>query len=233
MNKYNKYLEVYKGIVSTENATPVFQIFQRPTVEKMLRDVGPLPEEALMFGVCPDDGLPVLLSVKDPTPQNILVLSDKRRGKTSFLKSVATFLRLSKTPYGVITNNTKEWKEQRGGVGVFHVSEGAADDLIFSLASWASLTHGKQRGRNAQAFLLFDNLEEIIEMESETIQNLRWLLDNGAKKGVWTIATIDNSQVYKIPAIVERFVTKIKGDGSYYTLQENGKEIRFYIPEME
>ena len=81
------------------------------SVRNSLRDIGPLPEEAVFLGVAHDG--PVLMNVKDRRAPNILVWDRTPKQGLQILKVVSEYLlgRKSKTPieFMVLTRFPEDW----------------------------------------------------------------------------------------------------------------------------
>lgn len=232
------------------NPTPV-----PPTLNEILEEIGPLPREALLLGMA-SDGLPILLNLYDSHPGPIIVLGDSGAGKTNFLQTVARSAtqthNANNLQYGVITNHVEEWgsaEETSHSVGVFQVDHPNAQDLILSLASWA---HTNKNTRQS-VLLLVDGLEEVANLDSDTVQNFRWLLLRGPARRVWPIITLRTDCYEQVVSWLQNFRTRIFGqitnehvawalgaDKSsalnqlepriQFSLPENGNWLRFWLP---
>ncbi|NOH04841.1 MAG: hypothetical protein HND47_24175 [Chloroflexi bacterium] len=62
-------------MLSTSDAPRTPPMAGLPTLNSVLADLSPLPNEALFLGMA-DDGLPVLLNLSDPVPGPILITGD-------------------------------------------------------------------------------------------------------------------------------------------------------------
>ena len=226
-----------------------------PTLSEILEEIGPIPREALLLGMA-SDGLPILLNLYDSHPGPILVIGEAGAGKTGFLQTVARSAiqthDANDLQYGVITNHTDEWEsveETAHGVGVFAVNHVNAQDLILSLASWA---HTNKNTRQS-VLLLVDDLEEVAGLESDVVQNFRWLLLRGPSRRVWPIITLRAERYEHMVSWLQNFRTRIFGritderiagalgaDKSsaldqleariQFSLPENGNWLRFWLP---
>ena len=226
-----------------------------PTLSEILEEIGPLPREALLLGMA-SDGLPILLNLYDSHPGPILVLGDSGAGKTNFLQTVARSATQTHNPndlqYGVITNHVDEWgsvEETSHSVGVFPIDHSNAWDLILSLASWA---HTNKNTRQS-VLLLVDGLEEVANLESDVVQNFRWLLLRGPSRRVWPIITLRAERYEQVVSWLQNFRTRIFGQITHehiawalgadkasalhqlepriqFSLPENGNWLRFWLP---
>lgn len=241
-----------KTETSTPSSTPTPV---PPTLSEILEEVGPIPHEALLLGMAAD-GLPILLNLYDSHPGPILVIGDAGAGKTGFLQTVARSAiqthDANDLQYGVITNHTDEWEgleETPHNVGVFPVNQTNAQDLILSLASWA---HTNKNTRQS-VLLLVDDLEQVASLESDVVQNFRWLLLRGPSRRVWPIITLSTERYEQVLSWLQNFRTRIFGRISdervamvlggdktsaldqleariQFSLPENGNWLRFWLP---
>lgn len=239
-----------KTETSSSKPTPV-----APTLGEILEEIGPIPREALLLGMA-SDGLPILLNLYDSHPGPILVIGDAGAGKTGFLQTVALSAiqthDANDLQYGVITSHTDEWErieETPHSVGVFHVNHTNAQDLILSLASWAHTN----KNTHQSVLLLVDDLEQVASLESDAVQNFRWLLLRGPSRRVWPIITLSTEKYEQVLSWLQNFRTRIFGriidervskalggdEASsldqleariQFSLPENGNWLRFWLP---
>jgi hypothetical protein len=224
------------------------------SLEDILKEFGPLPEEALLFGLA-DDGLPVLLDLRDPTPGPILIAGDTNVGKTDFLKALAYYTIVARQPceiqYGVITNRSYEWNnyfDYPHTVGIFSMSEEGAIDLLHALSIWIEMKKSNQQ----TVLLLIDGLDEFLFQNSALEQDLQKILLSGPGKNVWPIATINLERSKNVTPWLKYFYTRIFGytnhkheinydgiqDAEFetlskeieFSLRENSQWMRFRIP---
>jgi hypothetical protein len=243
--------------LKTENAdlTPQTQpVPAAPTLSGVLSEIGSLPREGLFLGIA-SDGLPVLLNLHDSTPGPIMITGDTGTGKTAFLRMIAHSVQQTHhseyVQFGVITNRPEEWEsvpETDHFVGVFPVNHKSTQDFLFSLASWAHANKSKQ-----SVLLFIDDLESAAKLDSEALQNLRWLLLRGPARRVWPIITINAERYGQILSWIPIFRTRIFGQikkeqivgalggdpasaldrleaGIQFALRENGNWLRFWLP---
>lgn len=183
------------------------------SVTDYLAELGPMPEEALLLGKC-TDGLPLLLNLTDPIATSVILVT---QFETAFLSSIATtaslfeFRRMS---FGVVTSRPDAWTEYDNCVGVFPAFHRSAEDFILSSASWA---YQRKPPYRQAVLVLLDQLDTwYFQLEMDAVQNLRWLLKNGAKRNVWVIATSSKDQ--------DGFGTKFQATSpTQFLFQEAGK----------
>jgi hypothetical protein len=228
-----------------------------PTLDRVLTGLGPLPREALFLGMA-NDGLPVLLNLRDPLPGPILITGDAGSGKTLFLLTIAQSLIRTHQPdavqFGVITRRPEEWKHNQQSphlAGLFSPQHNGAQEMIHSLAAWA------HSNRDARRFvlLLIDDIEAVTQMEFEAVQQLRWLLLRGSARGAWIFATLEARRYSGIIPWLPSFRTRLFGRISeeriagalgadpasgvdrleapnHFSLRENGKWLPFWVPSF-
>ena len=228
-----------------------------PSLNEVLADYGPMPQQALFLGVA-SDGLPVLLNLHDPVPGPILITADPGAGKTALLQTIALAAgkmhQSDDVQFGVLTNHPDEWnglEEIPNNVGIFPLYNQSAEDFILSLASWA---HGNKTSQQS-VLLLLDDLEAACNLDFDARQNLRWLLLRGPARRVWPIITLNPKRMENIMPWLDAFRTRVFGamqdqkhisqldavsaeleslnSGSHFTLQEGDHWLRFWLPSID
>ena len=227
------------------------------SLNRVLSEIGPLPRQALFIGIA-SDRLPILLNLYDPTPGPMLVIAEKGGGKTTLLRSIGSALILTHsekdTQYCVITPRPEEWEaveKTAHRLGIFDVTQVAAQELVESLASWAH----SNRNTTQSVLVLIDDLEAMLKMEPQALQHFRWLLLRGPARRVWPIVTLSAEGYGEVLPWLETFRTRVfsrltdaqlaralGGDqksaldqleaGVQYTLRENSSWLRFWLPSF-
>jgi hypothetical protein len=257
MTTNRQFSSALKALVElkAEVASPQLQpIPTAPTLNGILSEIGSLPREALFSGIAPD-GLPVLLNLHDSLPGPLLITGDAGSGKTSFLQMIAQGVQQTHRPedvqFGVITNHLDEWENMPATNhwrGIFSAQDKASQDFLLSIASWAHANKSSQ-----SILLLIDDLEAITKMDSDALQNFRWLLLRGPHHRAWPIVTLNAERYGEALVWVPMFRTRIFGRieqrhiadalgadqtsmlegleaGIQFALRENGNWLRFWSP---
>jgi len=257
-NRYALMMEAYAELKSEMDAARrAKSIAVMPTLDRVLADFGPMPDEALFLGVASDE-LPVLLNLHDPIPGPLLIIGDPGTGKTNLLQTIARAAEKMHQPqtlqFGAVTSHPDEWsgfEEIENNVGIFSIHHRSSEDFILSLASWA---HGNKSSKQS-VLLLLDDLDATTSMDTDTIQNLRWLLLRGPSRRVWPIITLSSQHLVSMSRWLEVFRTLILGNtqnmshihkldagqadlrsltpGSEFALREGNHWLRFWLPSLE
>lgn len=232
---------------------------RRPTLIEVLDKYSPLPRAALFFGVA-EDHLPVLLDLENAVVGSLLIMGDAGSGKTRLLRLVARALIQTKDAaqvrFTVITRNTDEWKDLARSPhceGVFIASETKAADMLYTLAA-----RGHTDREQSFTLLFLDDLSLVDSLEYEIRLHTQWLLARGPKRKIWPIVTYtprygemmhpwtgifrthlfariaDSRQVQRLEQVLSLPSEPPFGElhtGRDYTLPENNRWLRFWIPE--
>lgn len=255
INRFSLMMEAYTELKpEIEQARQSKLIPAQPSLNQILAEFGPMPDEALFLGVASDE-LPVLLNLHDPIPGPLLIVGDPGAGKTTLLQTIANAAgqmhQPEKLQFGALTNHPDEWngfEDIPNSVGIFPIHQRSADDFILSLASWA---HGNKSSRQS-VLLLVDDIEAINNMDASVVHDLRWLLLRGPARRVWPIITLSTQHLIKMEPWLDAFHTRIMGrvknadhshmlgagraelaeldNGSEFTLREGKHWLRFWIP---
>jgi hypothetical protein len=259
-NRYTLMLEALAELKPEIDAVSLPPQTQRPpappSLDEVLTELGPMPDEAMFLGVA-SDGLPVLLNLHDPVPGPILILGDAGIGKTNLLQTIAISTAMmhqsDQVQFGALTSHPDEWigiEEIQNNVGIFPIQHHSSEDFILSLASWA---HGNKSSTQA-VLLLIDDLEAISKLDFDAQQNLRWLLLRGPSRRVWPIVTLNPNRMENAFNWLEAFHTRIYGPiqnihlareldahnayldslniGTQFVLREGKSWLRFWVPRI-
>jgi len=172
-----------------------------------------LPDASLLLGIA-DDGLPVLLNLKNPVPGPILVIGGKASGKTDFLQFLANGSELLSEPgdtqFGVITQFPEEWEGMdalSNSLGVWSAFHPSCDGFLSQLISWADVLPRSQQF----VLLLIDDLDMFGSIDLKIRHKLQWLLKYGPEKHIWPVATVEPLRCDQLAFWTGYFHTQVFG----------------------
>lgn len=184
----------------------------KPSLQRVLRDLGPLPHAALFLGIA-DDELPVLLNLADPVPGPVLVAGDSGSGKTHLLRVIAEAISRSHDPdtlrFAVIAEQPAEWESLSASPNceaILSFHQPLTTNYVGSLANWG---HSNKRS-DEYVVLLIDGVEGLHADES-LHQSIRWLLLRGPARRIWPIATLKATRVSAVSQWLPPFRTRLCG----------------------
>jgi len=183
-----------------------------PSLSEVLAEYSPLPKSALFLGLA-EDGLPVLLNLRDPVPGPLLIAGDVKSGKTALLKSIAHAVdyahRPSRVEYIILTEHLVEWngfERSSNCQGILSFQDHETASYVSSLIEWGH----KNKNNEQSLLLLIDGLESLIQTE-ELHQQLRWLLMRGPAHNIWPIVTLNAQPGDDTKLWLEAFRTRLFG----------------------
>lgn len=194
-----------------------------PLLSEVLTELGSLPANALFLGLA-DDGLPVLLDLRDSVPGPLLVAGDAQVGKTAFLRMIAMAAARVHDPQnlqiGIVAENPQEWEASNSFphlLGIYAAQENEASDFVTSLHNWAH--DNRQSGH--YILLLIDGLTTIGDGNFGASQALRWLLLRGPSRRVWPIVTLTSDRAGQVLPWLDFFRTRVFGR----MMPSNGRDL--------
>ena len=256
-NRYALIFETMAELIPEIRAANANLTHALPNLNDVLREYTPLPHEAMFLGLA-DDGLPVLLNLRDPVPGPVLITCDKGSGKTKLLQIIAQAIDAGQDPdtisYAVITDNIKPWErfdQSKNCEGVLSFHQPLTINYLESLMNWA---HANKQDRKF-ILLLVDGLEALAE-NKDIHQIIRWLLLRGPSRRVWPIVTLNASRIFEVNQWLESFRTRLIGHisndhdiqvltgstnflfrdliaGSQFAMRENKVWLPFWLPNPE
>ena len=205
------------------------------TISQVCRKILPMPRNSVLFGMGEDD-LPILLDVSRSSSSNTLIWEDSLGQGSGVIKTAIEFVLRYKedaTEFVVISNNIKEWESTRENTGKECVAitpfwDIVSDKLIDALAEWC------ERGRHSKhgIVLFVDGLENTGKMWSKVKDNLRFVLENGRKHGIYVVATASAKNKEDVEEWIEMFQAQAFGQKSvrWFEMDKNHGEVLFFAP---
>ena len=181
------------------------------TLEAVLARLLPLPSSALFVGRA-EDGLPVLLNLRDPSPSPILIAADAGAGKTRLLKTIARGIQLVHDPervrYAVVTAHPQEWSG-------FENSSHCDAILGFHHALTTGYVHGaalcdQSAGPRCSLVLMLDGLEALAS-DADLRDASQALLRQPPPLGVMPLVTLNTSAAPVASSWLDVFRTRLYG----------------------
>jgi hypothetical protein len=216
----NKALTLYGQVMREHH--------EQPTLQEYLHNLGPMPKEGIVMGIC-NDGLPLIFNTSDSDSPAIIMWN----GESEFLKVIAEHIITrdnSSLPieFAVITNSVDDWTFQGNlynhCAAAFHFFDDGAEQLLLHLASWA---HSNKNSKRA-IFLLIDGFEGIDNLNFDARQNLRWLLLRGPSRKVFVVAV--GKHTNNLLPWEDGFRCQMQRYADYCTVPEGYKTLEFRLP---
>jgi hypothetical protein len=260
MDNINRYALTFETMaelapeIRAANADPSLAL---PNLSSVLQAYTPLPHDALFLGIA-NDGLPVLLNLRDPIPGPVLIAGDKGSGKTKLLQIIARAIDESHDSdyirYAVVTDRINTWEhfdQSKNCEGVLSFNQPLTTNYLDSLVNWA---HTNKQDKNF-ILLLVDGLEALAE-DQDIHQIFRWLLLRGPSRRIWPLVTLNAAHLFEVNQWLESFRTRLCGHiteerdiqlltgstnntfreliaGSQFTMRENKEWLPFWLPNLE
>jgi energy-coupling factor transporter ATP-binding protein EcfA2 len=228
-----------------------------PNLSSVLGEYRPLPHEALFLGVA-NDGLPVLLNLRDPVPGPVLITGERGSGKTKLLKIIASAIDQGQDAesirFAVVTENINNWgqvDQSSNCEGILSFDQPLTKNYLESLVDWA---HNNKNGKQF-ILLLVDGLEAL-NADKELHQIFRWLLLRGPARRIWPIVTLDSAHSTPIIQWLDSFRTRLCGrmsneqeiqtltgskniffrdliSGTQFSMREGNNWLPFWLPTLD
>jgi hypothetical protein len=222
-----------------------------PSLDTALASLPPVPAHALLLGVA-NDGMPLMLDLRDPAPGPVLVVGDSGSGKTDFLRFAAAALMRTHRPdeaqFYTLTPAPAEWsgfEEQVHCLRIVDLMEGGAHGALERLAD------SMQEKRSGSAVLLL--VDDLTMVDPEALGVLAWALAEGPRAGLWPLVTVNTEAALVWSEWLELFHTRIFAQmaspeaaralapapdggldnllaGAQFSLRSGGHWLRFWAP---
>jgi len=227
-----------------------------PGLTNMIKKIGTVPPDALLFGVA-SDGLPLLLNLRNANPGPLLTVADQGSGKTLFLQllahAITRLLSPTRVRYAVLTDFPDEWdgfQSTTHCLGIYPTYHRTTVDLLYELACQA------ETGASVTStVLLFDGLDSALRMDPLGQENLRYLLTFGPQACIWPIVSVNATRAAELPAWVALFRTRVYGrivnpeladeltpipgaglntlfPGAQFCMRQKSHWLRFWLPSL-
>ncbi len=164
-NRFALTFETMAELIPEIRAANANAALALPKLSSILQEYTPLPPEALFLGIA-NDGLPVLLNLRDPVPGPVLIAGDAQTGKTKMLQIIARAIDETHDPeyirYAVLTEDIKSWEPfdlSANCEGVLSFHQPLTTNYLDSLVDWA---HTNKQDKKF-ILLLVDGLESLSE----------------------------------------------------------------------
>ena len=215
------------------------------------------PPQSLLFGVA-EDSQPMLLNLKTLRQGAVLIVGDAGSGKTSFLRFLAQsavwMYEPNEISFTVITPGPEGWQGWESlphNLGILPAYDPAIKNTLQELRTWAQENKSAQ-----QRLVLIDNLDALAHLDEEGLENLHWLLYNGAMHGLWMIVTMNTASAIEMTGWLPLFRVRLYGmitnprhaemltylpavhlsalaRGTQFAMRSKGSWLRFWLPNAE
>jgi hypothetical protein len=171
----------------------------------------------LLLGSC-QDGLPVLLDLKDPSAGAVLVVGDAHSGKTTLLQAMLQSLvernSQHEVQYVVITEQLAHWQAWSTEKVATH-QLAMVDARSPQAGEWLGRMTRKIEQRQSSrhwgpaVVVIMDGLRFLQAGDSDTRLNFEYLLQQGPACQVWPVAALSSDQAVEMLRWVNKFTTRI------------------------
>jgi hypothetical protein len=189
-----------------------------PFLSEVLNDLGELPPYSVVIGLA-EDGLPVLFNLEEPESGALLITGDPRSGKTSLLNTLIKSACSTNPPRNLrfccLSTRPEEFYSHKNLPHCYKVQSTYSDEALDTLENLVSVAEQRKYGRFGGEAILFviDDLPGLVEqIGSQGLDLLRWLVEHGPFSKIWTAASLDVTQSYRLEkGTAESFPTWILG----------------------
>jgi hypothetical protein len=166
-------------------------------LESVLLSLAPLPPYSALVGIC-EDGLPLLLDLRNPESGSILMVGDPAAANRPLLRSLLASAVLLNTIeevqlYLVTVEGEAytEFQEVPGALEIISPHDPATSELIWHLACRAQQQPCGSQAQGVEVLLIEDLEALVAQLDPLGRDELAWLVEVGPQAGVWVIAGVD------------------------------------------
>jgi len=167
-----------------------------PSLSAVLKQIGGLPDNAILLGVC-NDSIPFILDLTNPAPGSILIAGDRHPDSLKLLDamlvSAGLLNKASKVSYDFLCE-AGEVSLQACSLAncnqIYDISDSSAAERICTLATLAE----QRRRTSPHGPVLILAIEDLValtrQLNESDFARLFWLVKHGPKARVWVIANL-------------------------------------------
>ncbi len=184
----------------------------------ILQAWSPLPSGSVLLGIC-DDGLPLLVDLKNPSPGSLLLVGDLEPANRNLLRislaSISLLHQPSEVELHLVTDRREAYVSLLDVPGTIKAHSPYDRGLPELIGYFASRANQRQSGRQSarMAVLAIDDLETVVsQLSVDRVGELTWLAASGPMEGLWVFAGLDASRYHDLdPVLFQAFRTRLVG----------------------
>jgi len=192
-----------------------------PDLQAVLGVLAPLPTGSVLLGIC-DDGLPLLLDLKNPSPGSLLLVGDLSPANRNLLRLILASIVLLHEPGEVdlhlVTDQPEAYRGLLDVPGTIRTHSPFDPRLPELIRYFASRANQRLSGRQASrlAVLGIEDIETVVsQLSEERLGELTWLAATGPMEGSWVFAGLDAAHYGELdPVLFQAFRTRLVGSST-------------------
>jgi hypothetical protein len=192
-----------------------------PDLQAVLGVLAPLPSGSALLGIC-DDGLPLLLDLKNPSPGSLLLVGDLSPANRNLLRLILASIVLLHDPGEVdlhlVTDRPETYRRLLDVPGAVRIHSPYDPQLPELIRDFACRANQRLSGRQTAriAVLGIEDLETVVSQLSEDrLSELAWLASTGPMEGSWVLAGLDAAHFGELdPVLFQAFRTRLVGSSA-------------------